>query len=77
MPKTPKILMWVDVETNYGRGIVRGIAKYSSLFGPWTFYIEPPFFSEIHSFDAISTELVKKKNVNAVIMPENKYFKEN
>lgn len=28
----------------YSRGLLRGLAKYSRLHGPWAFYDEPPFY---------------------------------
>lgn len=33
----PKVLLLVDFSEEYGRGLLNGIAKYSRLFGPWSF----------------------------------------
>lgn len=33
----PKVLLLIDFSEEYGRGLLNGIAKYSRLFGPWSF----------------------------------------
>lgn len=40
MSGIPKIIVFIDVLSGYGRGLLRGIAKYSRLRGPWVFYKE-------------------------------------
>jgi LacI family transcriptional regulator len=41
MPNLPKVIVMIEASTGYGRGLLRGIARYSQLHGPWTFYSEP------------------------------------
>jgi LacI family transcriptional regulator len=40
--RTPrKVALLVDTATSYGRGLLRGIARYARLYGPWTLVGEP------------------------------------
>ncbi|MEN6384791.1 MAG: DNA-binding transcriptional regulator [Phycisphaerales bacterium] len=43
MQEIPKVILGIDSSRAYGRGLLRGIAKFSRLNGPWTFYSEPGF----------------------------------
>jgi LacI family transcriptional regulator len=40
----PRILLLIDKGTGYGRGLLKGIAEYSLLHGPWSFYWDEPFY---------------------------------
>jgi len=44
MVKIPKVILLIENSREPGRGVLRGIAKYSFLRGPWTFYTKPPFY---------------------------------
>jgi LacI family transcriptional regulator, galactose operon repressor len=44
MAKTPEILLLIEKSREYGRGLLRGIARYSNLHGPWGFYRPPRFY---------------------------------
>ena len=44
MKKFPTVLLLIETSRGYGRGLLRGIAKYSSLHGPWDMEHEPPFY---------------------------------
>ena len=44
MPKIPKVILLIENSREPGRGVLRGIAKYSFIRGPWTFYTKPPFY---------------------------------
>lgn len=35
----PRVALLIESSRTYGRGILRGIARYSHLFGPWSFFI--------------------------------------
>ena len=37
----PRIVMLVDVRTEYGRGVLRGLAEYVSRHSPWLMYLDP------------------------------------
>lgn len=41
MKKLPKIILMIEPLGEYVRGILRGIAQYSNVNGPWVFYREP------------------------------------
>ena len=45
MEKVPKVALFLESSRQYGRDLVRGIAKYSRLHGPWTFYREDMFYN--------------------------------
>lgn len=44
MHRNPRVLLLLEASREYGRGLLRGIAKYSSLHGPWTMERETPFY---------------------------------
>ncbi len=46
MKKVPKVILLIETSREAGRGLLRGIAKYSRLHGPWMFYREPPVYIE-------------------------------
>jgi LacI family transcriptional regulator len=39
----PKVILLIESSRAYGRGLLRGIAKYARLHGPWMFYSEPEY----------------------------------
>jgi len=41
MAKIRKVILLIETSRAYGRGLLRGITKYSRLHGPWVFYSEP------------------------------------
>jgi LacI family transcriptional regulator len=46
MHKTPRIILYLDITRGFGRGVLSGIARYSTLNGPWTFYRKAPSYLE-------------------------------
>jgi LacI family transcriptional regulator len=44
MRNTPRIILYLDVARGFGRGMLSGIARYSTLNGPWTFYRKAPTY---------------------------------
>jgi LacI family transcriptional regulator len=38
---TPKVALLIETSSSYGRGLLRGIARYARLHGPWSFFLEP------------------------------------
>ncbi len=40
MRDIPRIILLIPEYVSYGRGLLRGIARYSRLHGPWAFYSE-------------------------------------
>ena len=43
--KVPKVVLFLENSRQYGRDLVCGIAKYSRLYGPWSFYREDQFYN--------------------------------
>lgn len=41
MNKIPRVITKIETSREFGRALLRGIAKYSRLNGPWLFYSEP------------------------------------
>ncbi len=50
MSEIKKVVLLIEVENEYGRGLLSGIAKYSQLYQPWTFYRLTPFHYEEFPF---------------------------
>ena len=46
MSGNPKVILLIETSRASGQGLLRGIAKYSHLHGPWTFYMEPPAYEK-------------------------------
>ncbi len=47
MTHPPKIALLIETSRGYGRGLLRGIVRYASLHGPWSFYITPGDFKQM------------------------------
>lgn len=43
----PKVALLIETSRGYGRGLLKGISKYSRLHGPWQFYLTPGDFEQI------------------------------
>jgi LacI family transcriptional regulator len=37
----PQVALLLETSTEYGRGLLRGIVRYSRLHGPWSLYVAP------------------------------------
>lgn len=37
--KTPRVALLIESSRTYGRGVLRGIARYAHAHGPWSFYV--------------------------------------
>src|SRR5512141_973381 len=61
MIKIPKVILLLETSRAYGRGMLYGIARYSKLHGPWSFYREPR---------SLKTAIprLEKWNANGIIM---------
>ncbi len=60
MRKIPRVMLLIEVENEYGRGLLSGIAKYSNVYGPWTFYRTVPFVYNEYPF---SRRFVDEKTI--------------
>ncbi|MHC4912458.1 MAG: type 1 periplasmic-binding domain-containing protein, partial [Planctomycetota bacterium] len=69
MAKIRKVIVLVETSRAYGRGLLRGIAKYSRLHGPWIFYRKPPYYRHPAQWvRALSHQ--KKLDADGIIMVE-------
>ena len=41
MSLAPRVILLLQATRGFDRGILSGISRYASLYGPWTFYREP------------------------------------
>ncbi|MBK5261318.1 MAG: DNA-binding transcriptional regulator [Peptostreptococcaceae bacterium] len=48
-----KILLLIDFSEEYGRALLRGITRYSQVYGPWSFCKMPPFVREKYGVNGI------------------------
>jgi LacI family transcriptional regulator len=66
MPKIPKVIYLVETSRAYGRGLLRGIAQYSKLHGPWLFSMGPEFYVKgiEHSY-----QWIKEVGADGIIAP--------
>lgn len=39
MSTVPKVALLIEMHAGYGRGVLRGIARYAHLHGPWVIYV--------------------------------------
>lgn len=44
--QTPRVALLIETSRSYGRGMLRGIVRYSRLHGPWAFYLSPGDFEQ-------------------------------
>jgi LacI family transcriptional regulator len=61
MNTIPKVILLLETSRAYGRGLLNGIARYSKLNGPWSFYREP------RSLESAIPHL-EEWNANGIIM---------
>lgn len=47
MAGPPRVALLIETASSYGRGLLRGIARYARLHGPWSFFLEPGAQEEI------------------------------
>ena len=45
--KTPQVALLLETSTEFGRGLLRGILRYSRLHGPWLLYVAPGHFAHV------------------------------
>ncbi len=73
MTDSKKVILLIESSRGFGRDLMKGVARYASLFGPWTFYHRKFFYLD-NSFSARArkTELehLKRWGANGVIARE-------
>lgn len=48
-----KIILLIDLSESFGRNLIRGISRYSDIYGPWSFCKMPPFYRETYGIEGI------------------------
>jgi len=43
----PQVALLLETSTEYGRGLLRGIVRYSRLHGPWSLYVAPGHLEQV------------------------------
>lgn len=45
--RVPQVALLLETSTEYGRGLLRGVLRYSRLHGPWSFFVAPGHFQHV------------------------------
>lgn len=72
LPSIPKVILLADISRVSGRRLIRGIAKYARLHGPWLFNRQPMFNqyqigSKILKSEMNTLSQLKKFNADGII----------
>jgi LacI family transcriptional regulator len=70
-----KVILLLETSRAYTRGILRGITKYSRLYGSWVFHRKPLLYIEHSKTKKILTQL-KDLSIDGVFMDNLKNVKE-
>ncbi|WP_111709783.1 AraC family transcriptional regulator [Lutibacter citreus] len=70
MENTKKVILLIDFSESYGRDLLKGIAKYSNLNGPWIFCRMPLSYREKFGVNGI-IEWAKEWNADGIIAQLN------
>ena len=46
MSRLPHVALLIESSREYGRGLLRGVARYHQEHGPWSIYFEPHGLNE-------------------------------
>lgn len=71
MPELFRVILLVETSRGFGRDLLTGVAEYSRLHGPWTFYRMPAFYLDPTSKQR-DAELhrMKRWGANGIILRE-------
>ena len=69
MTRIPKVLLLIDSSRTAGATLLRGIARYSALRGPWTFFRNQPFYMQSSRKTSLLSH-IKQMQINGIIMLE-------
>ena len=83
-----KIILLLETSREFGRGLLNGIARYSKLHGPWSFYLEPRGLKSsvpriknwyadgiIMRNSVISSDLINLKSPTILVLHESRRLK--
>lgn len=69
MRRLIRIILLVDSAREYERGLLRGIAKYAQLHGPWSFYKKPAYYLDV-SKESINIQEMRAFEPDAIFTCE-------
>lgn len=71
MSRPPRILLIIETSRAYGRKLLRGIARYAMMNGPWEIeHLAPFYLKQSQTVGDISLKMIK--DVDGIIMREQK-----
>jgi len=72
MPELRRVIVLIETSRGYDRALLRGVAEYSRLYGPWNFYRPRAFYLELARRDR-RRELARLRawGADGIIMREN------
>ena len=77
MMKIPKVILLIENSRTYGRELLQGIVRYSRLYGPWSFYMEPEFYMEpTGTVKEVPLSNLKALGANGIIMRDTRNLEE-
>ena len=59
--KLPHVLLLVDTSRSYGRGLIRGVARYNQEHGRWSIYFKP------HALDAPPPAWLRESRADGIL----------
>jgi LacI family transcriptional regulator len=71
-----RVLLSIEQNRGYGRGLLRGISHYSRLYGPWSFYTGTPFYYRQSKKEQEPLDIVKQWHPDGIIMREDPRMEE-
>ncbi len=70
MVKNLNVMLMIETSRAYGRGLLRGIAKYSSLYGGWNIYRQPEFYMRKSGLKRTFVFHPQESDFDGIIMSE-------
>lgn len=73
--RPPRVILLINTDRAFERGLMHGIARYACIHGPWEFYRQTPFYRQSQEGENILAR-IKNWKADGVIMRENKLMKD-
>lgn len=67
MDRTIKVILLLDLSSEFDRKLLRGIMRYSQEHGPWQFYRMPAYFSRYAHVEQLILEWARKWEADGII----------
>ncbi len=69
----PKVALLIETSRSYGRGVLRGVARFARLHGPWRFLLTPGDFEQVlpkmrdWKGDGVIARTLSQKSADAIL----------